>query len=86
MNQPSCSGSRLPLPAILRGGPQAAARITGSESCPGLSGAVRFCQTKEGVIVLAEIIGLPHDDLPFLFPFTTVSLSAGPGMGPSSLI
>lgn len=49
---------------VLRGRPQAAASIAGSESCPGLSGTVRFYQTGEGVIVLAEISGLPRADPP----------------------
>jgi len=64
MNQSSCSNSKLLLPSILRGRPRAVARVAGSESCPDLSGTVRFYQTKEGVIVLAEIMGLPHADLP----------------------
>ncbi len=64
MKQLSCCNSRLPLLSILRGRPQAAACVTGSKSCPGLSGTVRFYQIREGVIVLAEISGLPHTDLP----------------------
>ena len=46
------------LPA-LRGNPQAQARITGSGSFPDITGWVRFYQTDEGVIVYAEVSGLP---------------------------
>lgn len=54
-------GSLLPL---LRGGAQAAASIAGSGSCPDVSGTVRFYQTKEGVVVLAEVRGLPQGSSP----------------------
>lgn len=65
MNKPSpCGKSRLRLLSVLRGRAQAAAAITGSESCPDLSGTVRFYQTNDGVIVSAEISGLPQDGLP----------------------
>lgn len=65
MNQSlSCGNSKIRLLSILRGRPQAAARIAGSESYPHLSGAVRFYQTNEGVIVWAEINGLPQSALP----------------------
>ncbi len=64
MNQLSCGNTTVRLSSLLRGRPQAAARVKGNENCPGLSGTVRFYQTKEGVIVLAEIRGLPHADLP----------------------
>lgn len=65
MNQPSsCSHPENRLLRTLRGRPQAAATITGSESYPDLSGIVRFYQTNEGVIVCAEISGLPQGGLP----------------------
>ena len=65
MNKPSpCGHSKLHLLSVLRGRAQAAANITGSESYPEISGTVRFYQTREGVIVLAELSGLPHDGLP----------------------
>ncbi len=60
MNQRSCGNSKIRLSSLLRSRPQAAACVKGSESCPGLSGTVRFYQTGDGVIVLAEIHGLPH--------------------------
>lgn len=59
----SCSNSKIRLLSVLRGRPQAAARIAGSESYPDVSGVVRFYQTKTGVIVWAEIGGLPHSEL-----------------------
>lgn len=49
---------------VLYGRPQAVARVAGGEGNPDLSGTVRFYQTKEGVIVCAEIRGLPYDPLP----------------------
>lgn len=60
----SCSGLKISLPSVLRGRPQAEARMAGSESYPALSGTVRFYQTGEGVIVWAEVSGLPHADQP----------------------
>ena len=51
------------LPA-LRGRPQAQASISGSESFPDISGWARFYQTNQGVIVYAEISGLPLSDQP----------------------
>lgn len=65
MNQfSSCGNSHVHLPSILRGRPQAAAHISGSENYPDVSGIVRFYQTREGVIVWAGINGLPHSGLP----------------------
>jgi len=64
MNQLTFGNCKIPLFSLLRYRPQASASIAGSESCPGLSGTVWFYQTKEGVIVLAEVSGLPHSALP----------------------
>lgn len=65
MNQfSSCRNSNIQLLSVLRGRPQAAANIAGSESCPDISGTVRFYQTGEGVIVWAEVTGLPHSGHP----------------------
>lgn len=62
MNHPSSrSHVSLSLPSILRGKAQATADIKGSESYPGISGTVRFYQTRAGVIVCAEICGLPQN-------------------------
>lgn len=64
MNQSFCRGSRASLISALRRRPDAEARLTGSSSCPGLSGIVRFYQTEAGVIVYAEVSGLPHSKQP----------------------
>lgn len=40
--------------------PDAWATVRGSERYPQLSGTVRFCQTMRGVLVFAEISGLPE--------------------------
>lgn len=65
MEQASSSNrSKICLLSVLRSRPQAAASIAGSNDCPDISGTVRFYQTKEGVIVLTEVSGLPHADLP----------------------
>ena len=60
----SCSHSKVRLLSVLRGRAQAAASITGSENYPDISGIVRFYPTREGVIVCAEVSGLPHAALP----------------------
>lgn len=60
---PWCSHSQTRLLSILRGRAQAAAVVTGSEDYPQITGTVRFYQTAQGVIVFAEIYGLPHDSL-----------------------
>lgn len=68
MNRPSsCCPSQAPLFSILRGRAQAAARIAGREGCPGISGTVQFYQTPKGVIVCAEIRGLPGQEQVFGF-------------------
>ncbi len=64
MNPSSCGNSKISLLSLLRGRPQAAASLAGSENYLGISGTVRFYQTGKGVIVLAEISGLPHSELP----------------------
>lgn len=64
MNKSSCANSRIDLLSVLRGRPQAVARLAGSESCPAISGTVRFYQTRAGVIVRAEMWGLPCSDSP----------------------
>lgn len=51
--------ARISLSSILRTRPQAVARLRGGENHPGISGAVRFYQTCSGVLVRAEVSGLP---------------------------
>ena len=49
----------LSLRRMLQRTPHARARVYGSEAYPGINGQVDFYQTDKGVIVLAEIAGLP---------------------------
>ena len=60
----SCGNSETLLLSIPRGRPQAMADITGSENYPDISGSVRFYQTNKGVVIWAEVRGLPHSGLP----------------------
>lgn len=60
----SCSYSKLCLLSVLRGRPQALANITGGAEHPAISGLVRLYQTAQGVIVLAEVNGLPKAEQP----------------------
>ena len=53
------SPHNIRLISVLRGRPQAAAEIAGSASYPAVSGIVQFYHTNAGVIVYAEIDGLP---------------------------
>lgn len=59
-----CSNFKIHLFSVLRNRPQAVASIVGSENYPDLSGTVQFYQTDQGVIVYAEISGLPHSKAP----------------------
>ncbi len=45
---------------ILRYHPTAVARLIGSQQHPDIRGLIRFYQTRDGVIVLTEITGLPR--------------------------
>lgn len=62
MNQSSSRRPGIRLLPVLRGRAQAAARIAGGAACPDISGVVRFYPAGEGVIVFAEIDGLPGHD------------------------
>lgn len=65
MDHPSpCDLSRPQLLSLLRRRPQALAQLAGGPDHPALSGTVRFYQTGKGVVVYAEIRGLPYSDLP----------------------
>ena len=50
------------LRSILCGRPQAVASITGSKDYPGILGTVQLYQANEGVIVFAQVSGLPQSD------------------------
>lgn len=56
--------SPCPLPAILQSRAPAVAFIEGSSEFPEISGMVQFYQTVAGVILYAEITGLPKADTP----------------------
>ncbi len=58
--QSSCRPSKLSLTSILRGRAGAEAKIAGSGDYCNISGTVRFYQTNVGVVVYAEINGLPQ--------------------------
>lgn len=60
----SSSPSRIRLLSVLHGCPQAVATIAGSAEHPSISGVVRLYQTGQGVVVLAEITGLPKAESP----------------------
>ena len=60
----SCSHSRSQLFSILHGRPQAVASVAGNINYPDITGAVRFYQSNEGVLILAEISGLPQSNAP----------------------
>lgn len=65
MNKPfSSSYAPMYLLSVLRRKPQAAAKLMGSENFPVLSGTAWFYQTNEGVIICAEISGLPVSEHP----------------------
>ena len=60
MNKPAFySHSSVHLSSVLCSRAQAAAVIKGDENCPDILGTVLFYQTEDGVIVFAEISGLP---------------------------
>lgn len=70
------------IPALL-GRPQAQASIAGSESFPDITGWVRFYQTNLGVIVYAEVGGLPHSSRPCQERIFGFHIHQGAGCGGS---
>lgn len=61
---PSLSDSPVYLLSVLYGTPQAAAPMAGSKDYPDIAGMVWFYQTNRGVLVCAQLSGLPHSDDP----------------------
>lgn len=61
MNRRYNCNHQIPIICLLRNQPQAIAVINGSEKCPDIHGLVRFYQTCDGVVVYAEINGLPKE-------------------------
>lgn len=60
MYKKACNNpSRFPIDSVLCRNPDAVAEVKGSNDFPLTSGCVRFYQTNAGVIVCAEVFGLP---------------------------
>lgn len=59
MNRTVFSEYPFPLNRVLSFRPDAAALVLGSDAYPGIRGIVRFYQTRSGVVVSAQITGLP---------------------------
>ncbi len=53
----------LTVASLLRQKPHALARLSGSPACPILRGVVRLYPMPRGVLLAAEIIGLPEGSL-----------------------
>ena len=47
------------ITSVIQSAPDAAARVCGSEKYPDIHGTVKFYQTDQGVLVYADICGLP---------------------------
>lgn len=62
--KPSCGSTKSRLLSVLRHRAQAAACIKGSGSFPDISGIVQFYQVSRGVLVYAEVRGLPKGSQP----------------------
>ena len=56
--------SRTDILSLLSALPDAAAVIEGSESYPEINGTVRFYRASNGVLVWAEVLGLPYSPAP----------------------
>ncbi len=63
--------------SLLRGRPQAIASLQGDTEYPKIYGTVKFYQTPQGVVVLAEVYGLPESALPCQHPIFGFHLHAG---------
>lgn len=53
---------KISLRELLQKAPHARARVKGSQEYPDIEGKVDFFQTDRGVMVLAELVGLPMSD------------------------
>lgn len=56
--------SACKLPGLLKQPPDAYAKISGSKFNPDISGSASFYQAKDGVVLVAEVKGLPSSDWP----------------------
>lgn len=59
MNRYPFLNSAFSLSEVLMHRPNASALLRGGEACPGIRGIVRFYQTPLGVVVSAQVSGLP---------------------------
>ncbi len=50
------------LASVLRGRPHATANLQGNDTCPDITGCIRFYQTNAGVVVYAQVKGLPSSE------------------------
>lgn len=57
MHRNSCN-----IAAIIQGTPDAVAEVRGSRNYPRICGSVKFYQTEQGVLVYADIAGLPQEE------------------------
>lgn len=57
--------------------PSAVAQLKGSEEYPSIEGRVSFYQTERGVLVLAQVYGLPHTDAACREPFYAFHIHSG---------
>ena len=48
--------------SVLRQRPQAVANVKGSNKYPNINGVIRFYETRFGVVVLAQVYGLPKHE------------------------
>lgn len=65
------------LSGLLRNRPHAFANIKGSNRYPGIQGQVRFYQTTYGVVVVAELMGLPTVNDPCASPIYAFHIHEG---------
>lgn len=62
---------------LIKGIPEAFAVVEGSENYPKIYGLVGFCRTKQGVLVFAEMSGLPTDNDPCKSPVLAFHIHSG---------
>lgn len=67
----------MDLTAMLRRQPLAAAELRGSGAYPDITGTVLFYQTREGVLVAADVQGLPSPDGPCGWPVFGFHIHSG---------
>lgn len=84
MDRSACFCSGIPLSSILCRGPQAISLVSGDGEHPSISGIVRFYQTNLGVLVWAEVRGLPKDELPCSTQIFGFHIHAGSNCGGSA--